>query len=95
MAKRLEILLNDMEYAVICDAAERRQLSVSDWVRQALRYTRQAELTGAKPKRDAQRNDPDRIAKKLQALERASKLNHPTADIEQMLQEIKDGYMMR
>ena len=95
MAKRLEILLNDTEYAVICEAAERRQMSVSDWVRQALRDARQAELTGAEPKRDAQRNDPDRIAKKLQALERASKLNHPTADIEQMLQEIKDGYMMR
>ena len=95
MAKRLEILLNDTEYAVICEAAERRQMSVSEWVRQALRNARQAELTGSEPNRDAQRNDPDRIARKLQALERASKLNHPTANIEQMLQEIKDGYMMR
>ena len=95
MAKRLEILLNDVEYAVIEEAAERQQMSVSEWVRQALRDTRQAELTGAKPKRDAQRNDPERIARKLQALERASKLNYPTADIDQMLQEIKDGYMMR
>ena len=95
MAKRLEILLNDVEYAVICDAAQRQQMSVSEWVRQALRYTRQAELTGAKPNLNAQRKDPERIARKLQALERASKLNHPTADIDQMLQEIKDGYMMR
>ena len=95
MPKRLEILLNDTEYAVICEAAERQQISVPEWVRQALRDTRQAELTGAQPKRDAQRNDPERIARKLQALERAAQCNHPTADIDQMLQEIKDGYMMR
>lgn len=95
MAKRLEILLNDTEYAAICEAAQRQQMSVSDWARQALRDTRQAELTGAKPKRDAQRKDPERIARKLQALEELSQHNHPTADIDQMLQEIKDGYMMR
>jgi Arc/MetJ-type ribon-helix-helix transcriptional regulator len=95
MAKRLEILLNDTEYAAICEAAERRQTSVSEWVRQALRDARQVELTGPEPKRDAQRNAPDRIARKLQALERAAQYNFPTADIDQMLQEIKDGYMMR
>ena len=95
MAKRLEILLNDVEYAVIEEAAQHQQMSVSDWVRQALRYTRQAELTGAKPNLNAQRKDPERIARKLQALERAAKHNFPTADIDQMLQEIKDGYMMR
>ncbi len=95
MAKRLEILLNDAEYAVICEAAERRRMSVSEWARQALRDARQAELTGVERKRDAQRNDPDRIARKLQALERAAQYNHPTADIDQMLQEIKDGYMTR
>ena len=95
MAKRLEILLNDTEYAVICDAAQRQQMSVSEWVRQAMRYTRQAELTGAKPNLNAQRKDPERIARKLQALEKAAQHNFPTADIDQMLQEIKDGYMTR
>lgn len=95
MAKRLEILLNDVEYAAIEEAAERQGISVSEWVRQSLRDTRQSELTGANPRRDAQRKDPERIARKLQALERASKHNHPTADIEQMLQEIEDGYMMQ
>ena len=94
MAKRLEILLNDKEYAAICEAAERRQMNVSNWARQTLcdvlrnEQDRQALI-------EAQRNDPDRIAMKLQALERAAQYNHPTADIDQMLQEIKDGYMMR
>lgn len=95
MAKRLEILLDDAEYAAIEEAARRQGISVSEWVRQALRDARQAELTGAKPKRDAQRNDPERIARKLQALEELSQHNFPTADIDQMLQEIKDGYMIR
>ena len=95
MPKRLEILLNDTEYAVICEAAERQQISVPEWVRQALRDTRQAELTGAQPNRDAQRNDPDRIARKLQALEELSQQNYPTADIDQMLREIEAGRFMR
>ena len=67
MAKRLEILLNDAEYAAICEAAQRQQMSVSEWVRQAMRNVRQAELTRSEFKRDAQRNDPYRIARKLQA----------------------------
>ena len=94
MAKRLEILLDDAEYAAVEEAAKRRQVSVSEWVRQALRDTRQAELTEARRKPDSQK-DPERIARKLKALERAAQYNHPTADIDQMLQEIKDGYMMR
>ena len=32
---------------------------------------------------------------KLRLLEKASQCNHPTADIDQMLQEIADGYTMR
>lgn len=94
MGKRLEVLLDDAEYAAICEAAERRQVSVSEWVRQALRDTRQAELTEVRRKPDSHK-DPERIARKLKALEEASKHNFPTADIDQMLQEIKDGYMMR
>ncbi|MCY3690414.1 MAG: ribbon-helix-helix protein, CopG family [Chloroflexota bacterium] len=94
MAKRLEILLDDAEYAAVEEAAKRRQVSVSEWVRQALRDTRQAELTEVMRKPDSEK-DPERIARKLKALEEASKHNLPTADIDQMLQEIRDGYMMR
>ena len=81
MAKRLEILLNDTEYAVIEEAARRQGICVSDWVRHMLR--------------DAPRYERDRAERKRKALERAAQYNHPTADIDQMLQEIKDGYMMR
>lgn len=84
MAKRLEILLNDTEYAAVEEAANRRQVSVSEWVRQALRDTRQAELTEVRRKPDSQK-DPERIARKLKALERAAQYNHLTADIDQML----------
>ena len=94
MGKRLEVLLDDAEYAAIEEAAERRQVSVSEWVRQALRDTRQAELTEVRRKPDNHKG-PERIARKLKALERAAQYNHPTADIDQMLQEIKDGYMKR
>lgn len=94
MAQRVEILLNDTEYAAVEEAAKRRQVSASEWVRQALHDTRQAEITEVGRKPDSQK-DPERIARKLKALERAAQYNQPTADIDQMLQEIKDGYMMR
>ena len=45
--------------------------------------------------RDAPRYELDRAERKRKALEKAAQCNHPTADIDQMLQEIKDGYMMR
>ena len=81
MAKRLEILLNDAEYAAVQEAARRQGICVSDWVRHMLR--------------DAPRYEFDRAKRKRKALEKAAQCNHPTADIEQMLREIKDGYFMR
>ena len=81
MAKRLEVLLDNSEYAVIEEAARRQGISVSDWVRHMLR--------------DAPRYERDRAERKRKALERAAQYDHPTADIDQMLQEIKDGHMMR
>ena len=81
MAKRLEILLGDAEYAAIEEAAKRRQVSVSEWVRYMLR--------------DAPRYEQDRAERKRRALAKGVRCNHPTADIDQMLQEIRDGYMVR
>ena len=95
MAKRLQVQLDDAEYTAVAEAARRQGISVSEWVRKALRDTRQAELASSEHKPDGKRADPERIARKLRALEEAAKHNHPTADIDQMLQEIKDGYMMR
>ena len=81
MAKQLEILLDDAEYAAVEEAARRQGISVPEWVRYMLR--------------DAPRYERDRAERKRKALEKAAQCNHPTADIDQMLQEIKDGYMMR
>ena len=81
MGKRLEVLLDDAEYAAIEEAARRQGISVTQWVRFMLR--------------DAPRYERDRAERKRKALKEASKHNFPTADIDQMLQEIKDGYMMR
>ena len=75
MAKRLEILLDDAEYAAIEEAARRQGISVSDWVRHMLR--------------DAPRYELDRAGQKRTALERAAQYNHPTADIDQMLSRDK------
>ena len=50
----------------------------------------------AAPAHDETRDiDQEQIERKLRLLEEASQYNFPTADIDQMLQEIKDGYMMR
>ena len=45
--------------------------------------------------RDAPRYERDQAERKRKALAEAAQHNFPTADIDQMLQEIKDGYMMR
>ena len=81
MGKRLEVLLDDAEYAAVEEAARRQGISASEWARHMLR--------------DAPRYEKDRAERKRQALANAAEHNFPTADIDQMLQEIKDGYMMR
>lgn len=77
MVRELLVLLDEAEYAAIHDAAQRQQMSVSEWVRQALCVAR--------------RTNQDEVERKLQALEKASQCNHPTADIGQMLREIEAG----
>jgi hypothetical protein len=62
------------------DAARRDGLPVSEWVRRALREARRREPQG----------DIDR---KLRALREAMRHEGPTADIEQMLAEVEQGYL--
>lgn len=80
MSKRLQVVLEEDEYREIQRTARRRRMSVSEWVRQALRRARQSE-----PAVDAGR--------KLEAVRTAAGHEYPTADIEQMLQEIERGYL--
>ena len=78
MSIRLQVLLEPAELRDIQRAARRRRMTVSEWVRQALRSARRADPAA----------DPSR---KLAAIATASRHAFPTADIDQMLAEIERG----
>ena len=79
MSKRLQVLLEEAEYREIQAIAKRRRMTVSEWVRRALRASRKEE-----PSREAE--------KKLAAVRAAARHELPTADIGTMLDEISSGY---
>ena len=80
MSKRLQVLLADDEMSDIQLLARRERLTVGEWVRRTLREARAHQS----------RKDP---AAKLEAIRRAAEYNFPTADIDQMLREIEQGYL--
>lgn len=80
MSKRLQVVLDDAEYREIQEIARRQRMSLSEWVRQALRCSRERQ-----PLRD-----PDR---KLAAIRAAVRHSFPSADIATMLAEIERGYL--
>jgi macrodomain Ter protein organizer (MatP/YcbG family) len=78
MSKRLQVILDDKEWREVGRVARRRGLTVSEWVRQALR--------------DARRREPGGDAStKLEVIRAAAGHSFPTADINQMLDEIELG----
>ena len=79
MSKRLQVILDDKEWSEIGREAQRNGLTVSEWVRQALREARRRTTDG----------NP---GTKLAVIRAAVKLDFPTADIDQMLDEIEFGY---
>ncbi len=79
MSKRLQVLLEEPELREIQRAARAQRMTVAEWVRQALRAAR----------RGVPSRDPDR---KLGAIRAAARNSFPTADVEQMLEEIESGY---
>jgi hypothetical protein len=79
MSKRLQVLMEDAELAEIRRLARRRDLTVAEWVREAIRMAKRQ-----RPSKDS--------AKKLAAIREASKLGFPTSDIRTMLAEIEHGY---
>jgi hypothetical protein len=79
MSKRLQVLLKDTEYREILRAARSRNMSVAEWVRQALSLVRRGEPSGS-------------VGKKLEAVRAAARFEYPTADIDRMLAEIERGY---
>jgi hypothetical protein len=74
------VILQDPEYREIQRAARSRQMSIAEWVRQALALARRREPVG-----DA--------GKKLEIIRAAAKHDFPTADIDSMLAEIEQGYL--
>ena len=70
--------MDEEEYREIQGVARRRHVTVAEWVRQALRQARS--------------DDAGTIDAKLRAIAKASRHSFPTADIEDMLQEIEAGY---
>jgi hypothetical protein len=80
MSKRLQVILDDAELAAVRRAAKRSQMTTAEWVRQALRAARKAE-----PKAD--------VGRKLAAVQAAAAYEFPTADLDQMLVEIEQGYL--
>jgi hypothetical protein len=79
MSKRLQVILQDPEYREIQRAARSRQMSIAEWVRQALALARRREPLGD-------------MEKKLAAIRAAARHESPTSDIDTMLAEIERGY---
>jgi hypothetical protein len=79
MSKRLQVILKDPEYREIQNAARSRNMSIAEWVRQALSQVRRSEPSGS-------------AGKKIEAIRAAARFEFPTADIDQMLAEIERGY---
>ena len=72
-------MLEDSELEEIQRMAHERRMSTTDWVRQTLQEAR----------RRGHSKSPE---EKLKALRLAASHSFPTADIEQMLDEIEQGY---
>lgn len=79
MSKRLQVLLKEPEYREIQQAARSRNMTVAEWVRQALILVRRSEPSG-------------NSGKKLDAIRAAARHEYPTADIDRMVAEIERGY---
>lgn len=79
MSKRLQVLLDEVEFGELRAAARRQGVPVSEWVRSALRQAR-----GREPQGD--------FDSKLRAVRAAAQHEFPTAEIDEMLADIERGY---
>lgn len=79
MSKRLQVLLPDPEMEEIRKLARRERLTIGEWVRRTLREARSQQPV----------HDP---RSKLKAVREAAEHSFPTAEIDQMLEEIERGF---
>jgi hypothetical protein len=75
----MQVLVEDREYRAMQDAARSLGLTLAEWVRGRLREAAREVPTG-----DSRR--------KLESVRAASRYAFPTADIDQVLEEIERGY---
>lgn len=80
MSKRLQVLINPQEYKTYQFQAKKLGLSLGEWVRNALKET----INEISPHNKTQQ--------KIKNLRKSIAHHYPTADIDQMLQEIEKGY---
>lgn len=78
MSKRLQVVLDDSSYRDLVRVARRHRVTVSEWVRRALRESSLREPG----------TDPDL---KLALVREAARGDYPTADVGTMLEEIAQG----
>lgn len=81
MSRRIQVLLDEQDYREIQGIAGRQRVTLSDWVRQALRKA----IVDHQRTADA----------KLRAIVDASRHRFPTAGVDVMLREIQDGQRLR
>jgi len=79
MSKRLQVLLDEEEYQRLEASARKDRVTVSEWVRRALRSA-------------GDRQPATEAGRKLESVRTAAEHEYPTADIEQMIREIEQGY---
>ena len=80
MSKRMQVFVEEAEYARFQQAAQRKGMSLAEWVRHALRV--------------AVRREPENCPeKKLATIRSAAHHHYPTGGIDQMLAEIERGYV--
>jgi len=79
MSKRLKVILSDSEMEEIQSVSKQEHLSVSEWVRRALRASCRSRTA-----KDA--------AEKIELIRAAARHEFPAGDIRQILDEIEQGY---
>ncbi len=79
MSRRLQVLLEEDELDEYREAARRRGVPVSEWVREVLRTAY----------RDEPRGD---LESRLRTVRTAARHEFPTADVDEMLAEIEQGF---
>jgi hypothetical protein len=82
MSRRLQVLLDEQEWREIRRMAKQNSMTVSEWVRQALRAARRRE-----PLESGDR--------KLDVIRAAAGHSFPTADIDEMLGQVEAGYLSK